>query len=123
MMIDTLPCVLLDDDRGLLFVGAQMLDVNGLHHFLAVGDGGFLESLTGADFFDHTGLFGFTFEFLQGAFDVFAFFYGYDNHDLSLFFKFLLCNCFEFSVLRVMITDAGCLKDNDGVASRENWIC
>ncbi len=38
---------------GLFFNQAQFLHVNGLHHLLAVGDGGFFECLTRAQFFNH----------------------------------------------------------------------
>ena len=43
---------------------AELLHVNRFHHFFAVGDRGFLESLTGAELFDDTGAFVFAFEFL-----------------------------------------------------------
>lgn len=48
----------------LILYGAELLNVYGLHHFLAVGNRRFLESLACAEFLDNAGLFEFTFEFL-----------------------------------------------------------
>ena len=74
--------------RGLILYGAELLHVDGLHHLLAVGDGGFLESLTATQFFNDAGFFKFTFEFLKRSFDEFAFFYLYDDHILMVSFEF-----------------------------------
>ena len=75
---------------GLFFNQAQFLHVNGLHHLLAVGDGGFFECLTAAQFFYDAGFFKFALEFLQRLFDVVALFNLYDNHFFrSYFFVFL----------------------------------
>ena len=54
---------------GLFFNQAQFLHVNGLHHLLAVGDGGFFECLTAAQFFYDAGFFKFALEFLQRLLD------------------------------------------------------
>lgn len=67
---------------GLILYQTKFLHVNGLHHLLAVGDGGLFESLTTAEFLYDTGFFEFTFEFLESFFDVVAFFNLYDNHFL-----------------------------------------
>ncbi len=75
----------------LLFAVAELLYIDSLHHLLAVGDRRLLESLAGTQFFDDTGLLGFTFEFLKGAFDVVAFLYGNNNHnEFVLFLMFYL---------------------------------
>ena len=75
----------------------EVLNVNSLHHFLAVGDRRLLESLTGTQFFDDTGLLGFTLEFLKGALDVVAFLHGNNNHnEFVLFLMFYLLLIVEF---------------------------
>lgn len=80
---------------GLFFYGTELLHVNRFHHFLAVSNRRLLESLTAAKFFYNAGFFKFTFEFLQSAFDVLAFFYLYDNHFLvSMFDVNYLLTCF-----------------------------
>lgn len=66
-----------------ILYSAELLHVNRLHHFLAVCDRGFLESLTAAEFLYDTGFFKLALEFLEGSFDLFAFFYLYDNHIIS----------------------------------------
>ncbi len=69
------------DKTVFLFLGsAQLLNVNGLHHLLAIGNRGLLKSLTATKFLYDAGFFEFTFEFLECAFDCFAFFYLYDDH-------------------------------------------
>ncbi len=84
--------------KGILFLyGAELLHVDSLHHFFAVGDGGLLESLTAAEFFYNAGFFKLTFEFLEGAFDEFAFFYLYDYHILVLN---IISVCFSGAKLR-----------------------
>lgn len=65
----------------LLLAVAELLYIDSLHHLLAVGDRGLLKSLTAAQFFYDTGLFIFTLEFLEGAFDVVAFLHGNNNHN------------------------------------------
>ena len=70
-------------ERCLFLYRAKLLNVNRFHHFLAVGYRGLLESLTATEFLYDAGLFKFTFEFLEGAFDEFAFLYLYDDHVLS----------------------------------------
>ncbi len=66
--------------RFLFLYRTEFLNVNSLHHFLAVGYAGLLESLTAAEFFYDAGFFKLTLELLKGAFDGFAFFYLYYNH-------------------------------------------
>ena len=85
------PIVLLSESGRLwlVFYLAKFLNVNSLSHFLAVDYRWLVELLSGTKFFYDTGLFVFTFEFLKGAFDVFAFFYwNYDHNSKS--FKLLL---------------------------------
>ena len=68
----------------LLFVLAQVLHVNRLHHLLAVGNRGFLERLAAAEFLYNAGTLVFTLELLESLFDVFALFDLYDNHVLCV---------------------------------------
>ena len=65
---------------------AQFLDVNRLHHLLAVCHGGLFKSLTAAKFLHDAGLLVFALEFLESFFDVVAFFNLYDNHFLGFLF-------------------------------------
>lgn len=69
----------------------QLLNVNGVHHALAFHFGGFVEGLTLAEFLYNAGLFEFSFELLQGFFDVVAFFNRYYDHSV-----FNYCFCFVF---------------------------
>ena len=62
-------------DRVLFFYRTKLLNVDGFHHFLAVYNRGFLESLAAAKFFHDAGFFKFAFEFFERYFDVFDFFY------------------------------------------------
>lgn len=48
----------------LLLDHAQFLYVDGLHHLLAVGDGGLFKSLAAAKLFNDAGLFEFSFKLL-----------------------------------------------------------
>jgi len=70
----------------LLITVAELLNIDSLHHFLAVGDGRLFKSLTGTQLLDDTGFFSFTFESLEGAFDVVAFLNGNNNHNLFVLF-------------------------------------
>ncbi len=67
--------------RDFLFLSlAKFLNVYRFHHFLTISHTGLLESLTTAQFFNHTCFFVFTFKFLEGFFDILAFFYLYYDH-------------------------------------------
>ena len=52
----------------LLLDHAQFLYVDGLHHLLAVGDGGLFKSLAAAKLFNDAGLFEFSFKLLLKLF-------------------------------------------------------
>lgn len=69
---------------GSILDAAELLNVNRLHHLLAVCHGGFLERLACAQFFYDAGFFKLTFEFLESSFDELAFFYLYYYHYLVL---------------------------------------
>ena len=58
----------------------KLLNVNRLHHLLAICNRRLLESLTGTKLFHNTCFFKFTLEFLKRSFNVLAFFNLYDNH-------------------------------------------
>ena len=74
----------------LLLVLTQLLHVDGLDHFLAVGDRRLFECLTAAEFLYDSCALEFALEFLEGFLDVLAFFYGYDNHAfVFLFYGFV----------------------------------
>ena len=66
--------------KKLVLYGAKLLNVNRLHHLLAICYRRLLERLTAAQFFHDAGFLKFTFELLEGSFDKFAFFYLYDDH-------------------------------------------
>lgn len=74
----------------LLFVAVKLLNVYSVHHFVAFDDRWFVELLTATEFFDYTGFFKFTFEFFEGFFDVFAFFYRYYDHFLIKFYWLII---------------------------------
>jgi len=82
-----------------LLGGVEMLNVDSLHHLLAVGDARLLKLLTCAQLLDDASALRFSLKFLQGALDVLAFFYWNDNHNvkcinsvIKMFFCFLLGN-------------------------------
>ena len=106
----------------LVFALAELLNVDGLHHLLAVGDRRLLESLTGTQFFDDTGLFGFTLEFLEGAFDVVAFLNGNNNHNVfALFFSCYVCKILNFFVVCGSLHKMGYRRRATGQAIL-NWV-
>ena len=59
---------------------AKVLHIHSLHHLLAVNHRWFVKLLTCAEFFDNTCSFKFSFEFLEGSFNVFAVFYWNYDH-------------------------------------------
>lgn len=68
-------------DFGLLLVlKAEMLYIDGLHLGHTTPLRGLLKILACAKLADSPSLLELSLEFLQCAFDVFTFFYGYDNH-------------------------------------------
>ena len=77
--------------KGLFLDCAELLNVNGLHHLFAVAYRRLLKGLTAAELLDDAGLLEFTFEFLEGSFDVLAFFDLYDNLCLWCCYIFLIC--------------------------------
>ena len=69
------------DKSGFLLLSlTKLLNVNGLHHLLAVDNRRLLESLTAAELFNDACFLKFALEFLQCALNVLAFFNLYDNH-------------------------------------------
>lgn len=62
--------------RGLILVAVHVLYVNSVLHRLALGDRRLGEILAAAEFLQDARALVFTFELLQGAFDVFALFTG-----------------------------------------------
>ena len=64
----------------LLFLKTKLLNIDGLHMSHTLKYGRLLKVLAGAHLADGTGLFELTLEFLQGSFDIFAFFDGNDDH-------------------------------------------
>lgn len=72
--------------KDLILNGTELLNVDSLHHLLAVGDGGLLECLTATQFLYNAGLFKFAFEFLECSFDELAFFYLYYYHIILLIY-------------------------------------
>lgn len=56
----------------------KMLNIDSLHHFLAISHAGLLESLTATKFFYDTCSFKFAFESLESSLDILAFFNLYD---------------------------------------------
>lgn len=71
----------------------QVLHVDGMHLLFALYNRRFFELLAAAEFFDNACFFKFAFEFFQGAFDVVAFFYWYNNHCKLLLFLFSVLDC------------------------------
>ena len=72
----------------LLLVAVHVLHVDGVHHGLALCNGGLREVLTTAELLQDTRTLVFTLELLQGALDVFALFYRHDNHNILCFLLF-----------------------------------
>lgn len=66
--------------RHLLLVAVQLLYVYSVHHFVALDYRRLVELLTATEFFYNACFLKFTFEFLEGLFDVLALFYGYYDH-------------------------------------------
>jgi len=65
----------------LVFLGCtELLHVNGVLHLQALQHRGLVELLTTAQLFHDTSFLKLSLELLEGLLDVFAFFYGYDNH-------------------------------------------
>ena len=71
---------------GLVFSEAHLLCVGSTLASEALEHRGLVKLLTSAEFFHDTGSFEFSFEFLEGALNVFAFLNGYYNHCLILLF-------------------------------------
>ena len=90
-----------DRDGRLFLVETELLHVDSLHHFLAVGHRGLLESLTGTELAHDARLLKFTFEFLESFLDVLAFFYLYDNH----FKVFLMFDFYGLSLAARPVND------------------
>ncbi len=61
----------------LVFFAAELLYINSMFLGQTFQYGRLVELLTAAEFFYDTGSFKFSLEFVEGAFDVFDFFYGY----------------------------------------------
>ena len=59
----------------------KLLDVNSVANLFATNDGRFCKFLTVTQFFNNTGFFEFTFQFLQRAVNAFAFFYRNNDHN------------------------------------------
>jgi len=75
----------------MLFLFAlQILHVDGVLHLFALLDGRLGEILATTQLFEYARAFVFPFEFLEGAFDVFALFDWHDNHKD---FVFYFCFC------------------------------
>ena len=66
-----------------IVVRMQLLHIDCVHHFLTSYGAGLVELLATTKLFDDTGLVEFAFEFLNGAFDILAFFYGYYDHCMT----------------------------------------
>ena len=74
--------------RGLLLFALHLLYVNRMQFVHTVYDRGLGEVLAAAQLLQNTGFLVFTFEFLQGSFDVFTLFDRHDNHDRTCFCLF-----------------------------------
>ena len=61
----------------------QLLNVLGVSHLDTFDLAGSLKLLATTQLFDDTGLIEFTFELLDCALDILAFFYGYDDHCIT----------------------------------------
>lgn len=75
--------------RTLIVVLMEFLNVDSLHHFLAVYHRRLVELLTCAQFLHNASSLILSFEFLQGSFDVLAFFNLNDNHFVVCFLIFI----------------------------------
>ena len=64
----------------LFFRGSKLLHINSVLLSETLQYGRLVELLAGAKFFNDTCSFKFSLKSLQGAFDVFALFYGYYDH-------------------------------------------
>lgn len=64
----------------------KLLNIDSTLSLKSLDYRGFVKLLTSTQFLYDTGFLKFSFEFLQGFFNVFAFFYGYYNH----FFVFII---------------------------------
>jgi len=71
----------------LFFPFIHVFHVDGVQFLFTSHYGRFGKVLTTTEFFQHTGSFIFTFEFLEGSFDVFSLFYRHYNHG-NKFMKF-----------------------------------
>ena len=67
----------------LLFVGTELLYVNGVLHLQALQNRGLVKLLTTTQLLNNTCLLELSLEIFEGLLDVLAFFYWYNNH-LSL---------------------------------------
>ena len=67
-----------------IIISVQRLHILGVRHFDALEFAGLVELLTTTQFFHHTGLIEFAFEFLDRTFDVLAFFNRNNNHCIHL---------------------------------------
>ena len=77
----------------LLFVGTELLYVNGVLHLQALQNRRLIKLLTTTQLFHNTSLFELSLKLLEGLLDVLAFFYRYNNHCfLILKFKLLDIN-------------------------------
>lgn len=72
----------------LIFVLAQLLNIDSLHNLLAVCYRWLFECLAATEFFNDSCALKFALEFLEGFFNVLAFFNGYDNHAFVCLFFF-----------------------------------
>ena len=66
-----------------IIMGMHLLHINSVLHLNTLKLRGLIELLTSAELLNDTGLIEFTFEFLNGAFDILAFFYGYYDHCMT----------------------------------------
>lgn len=72
----------LSEDRISVFFAVQTLYVDSMLLSQTLQNRRFVELLTGAKFLYDTGFLEFSLEFFEGAFNIFAFLYGYYNHFL-----------------------------------------